>query len=170
MGWKDWRLFSKQEGQWTKQFGKGLREIHQPSCAVGSHQHFMNRPSRKWTWDCQTVHLSDECSKNDCQTVVVGLVGAAAACGLVWVSHRPAPGTSGLAANPDSERPKSQTLRTVWLSGGKKGARLLSGQTPRHDRIAANQDFIYRVSVFWYFGVNVEKISDVDTLWNIEKF
>ena len=27
-----------------------------------------------------------------------GGVGAAAACGLVWVSHCPAPGTSGLAA------------------------------------------------------------------------
>ena len=50
----DWRLFSKQEGQWTKQFGKDLREIHQPSCAVGSHQHHASGPETVRQCICQT--------------------------------------------------------------------------------------------------------------------
>ena len=87
--------------------------------------------SKKW--------LSDECSRNDRQTVEVsddcsksvrlwrwGCI-AAAACGLVWVTgttRHPAPGTSGLSADPDSQRPKLSDIPT--RSGeDKKGPKLL---------------------------------------------
>ena len=82
---------------------------------------------------------SDECSRNDRQTVEVsddcsksvrlwrwGCI-AAAACGLVWVTgttRHPAPGTSGLSADPDSQRPKLSDIPT--RSGeDKKGPKLL---------------------------------------------
>ena len=96
-------------------------------------------------------------------------LGAAAAGGLVWVSrHRPAPGTSGLAANPDSERPKSQTsLRTVSDSQtgrekDKKGTRPLSGQRPRYEHIAANQTLINLASTSQdIFGCMLEDRSEL---------
>ena len=96
---------------------------------------------------------SDECSRNDRQTVEVsddcsksvrlwrwGCI-AAAACGLVWVTgttRHPAPGTSGLSADPDSQRPKLSDIPT--RSGeDKKGPK---DTETRHEPIAVNQTFI----------------------------